>query len=62
MLKQWKIYRPFHSSTIKPGLDYFSSKFEIDMKDIIAAFKPVQLLLRPKIAEIRSDPIVVEDL
>ena len=43
-------------------MDYFSSKFEHDLRDTVEAFKSAQLFVPCKIAKMRPDAIVVEDL
>lgn len=47
---------------VKPGLDYFSTKFQHDLCDTVAAFKVARLLLPTKMAEMSPSAGVVDEL
>ena len=52
----------YGKACVKPGLDYFTSKFEHELHDTVDAFKAARLLIPSKIAEMSPGAVKVEDL
>ena len=59
LVQKWIDYG---KACVKPGLDYFSTKFQHDLCDTVAAFKAARLLLPTKMAEMSPSVGVVNEL
>ena len=52
----------YGKSCVKPGLDYFTSKFQNDLSESVAAFKAAQLFIPSKVDEMQPTSTEVDSL
>ena len=52
----------YAANCVQPGLDYFTSKFDGDLKPVVNAFKSSRMFDRRKVIHLKPDAVAVDTL